>query len=58
MKEIMAEKLNLLDKIDEVRANKVTPEKFEERWGYTLEDHAKRMMQFIHELEGENPSQR
>ncbi len=54
----MANTLNLLDKIDEVRANKVTPEKFEEKWGYTLEDHAKRMMQFIHELEGKNPSQR
>lgn len=50
----MAKKLNLLDKIDEVRANNVTPEKFEEKWGYTLEDHAERMMQFIHELEGQD----
>ena len=54
----MAENWDLLEKIDEVRANNITPEKFEERWGYTLEDHAERMMQFIHELEGENPSQR
>ncbi len=50
----MADKLNLLDKIDEARANKVTPMKFEEKWGYPLEDHAKRMMQFIHELEGKD----
>ncbi len=58
MKVVMAKNKDLMEKIDEVRANNVTPEKFEEKWGYTLEDHAERMMQFIHELEGENPSQR
>lgn len=44
--------MDLLDKIDEARASRVTPEKFEQTWGYSLEHHAKRMMDFIHNLEG------
>ncbi len=47
----MARKLDLLEKIDETRANSVTPEKFEQIWGYSLDDHAGRMMDFIHKLE-------
>lgn len=48
----MTQIMDLLDKIDEVRASRVTPEKFEQTWGYSLEHHAKRMMDFIHNLEG------
>lgn len=42
---------DLLDRIDEVRAKSVTPEKFKETWGYSLEEHVDDMMDFIHELE-------
>lgn len=49
----MAEKKDLLETIDEARAKNVTPKKFEETWGYTLDEHAERMMDFIHELESE-----
>lgn len=55
---IMEKLKNLLDKMDEVRANSVTPEKFKETWGYSLEDHVEDMMSFIHELEaGEAPAE-
>ena len=49
----MRQKVDLIDRIDEVRANSVTPEQFKKRWGYSLEDHGKRMMDFIHKLEAE-----
>lgn len=47
----MAKIKDLLDRIDEVRANSVTPEMFKEAWGYSLEEHIDNMMDFIHELE-------
>lgn len=47
-----------IDQIDEVRANSVTPEKFEEIWGYSLKEHVDGMMEFIHELESEAPAER
>ena len=47
----MVKTKDLLDRIDEVRANSVTPEKFKETWGYSLEEHVDDMMDFIHELE-------
>ena len=31
--------MNLLEKIDEIRAKSVTPEKFEKMWGISLEDY-------------------
>lgn len=53
----MAKQRDLLDRIDEVRANSVTPEKFKEAWGYSLEDHVEDMMDFIRELEAkESPA--
>ncbi len=53
----MAKEMDLLERIDEVRANNVTPKKFKETWGYTLEDHSKRMMDFIHRLEKRSPKE-
>lgn len=41
--------MNLLEKIDELRAQKVTPEKFEETWGVSIEDHLDRLMAFVEE---------
>lgn len=48
----------LMDRIDEVRANSVTPEKFEETWGYSLKEHVDDMMDFIHELESKDSADR
>ena len=39
--------MNLLEKIDELCANKVSPEKFEEVWGTSIEDHLDRLMEFV-----------
>ena len=47
----MKKKVNLIETIDEARANRVSPEKFEQTWGYSLEHHVERMMDFINELE-------
>ena len=39
--------MNLLEKIEELRANKITPEKFEEVWGTNIEDYLDRLMEFV-----------
>ena len=43
--------MNLLEKIDELRAQSVTPEKFEMVWGVSIEDHLDRLMEFVAEQE-------
>ena len=43
--------MNLLEKIDELRAQSVTAEKFEEVWGLSIEDHLDRLMAFVAEQE-------
>ena len=35
----MAKKRNLLDRLDEVRTNSVTPEEFEKAWGMSVEEY-------------------
>ena len=47
----MVDKLDLLERIDEARANRVSPERFEQTWGYSLESHVVNMMAYIHKLE-------
>lgn len=47
----MKKNLAFIETIDEARANRVSPEKFEQTWGYSLEHHVERMMDFINELE-------
>ena len=47
---------DLLDRIDEVRANSVTPEVFKETWGYSLKEHVDKMMEFIRKLESGEPA--
>lgn len=39
--------MNLLEKIEELRAQSVTPEQFELTWGYSIEDYLDRMMAFV-----------
>ena len=43
--------LAVLETIDEARAKRVSPEQFEQTWGYSLEHHVEHMMSFINELE-------
>lgn len=39
--------MNLLEKIDEIRAKSVTPEIFEKMWGISLEDYLDKMMAIV-----------
>ena len=41
--------MNLLDKIDELRAMSVTPEQFKKMWGYSIEEYMAKMMRFVEE---------
>lgn len=41
----------LLDRIDEVRANSVSPEKFEKMWGYSIDEYLDKMMAKVEELD-------
>ena len=41
--------MNLLDKIDELRAMSVTPEQFKKMWGYSIEEYLAKMMRFVEE---------
>lgn len=44
--------MDLLERIDEITANSVTPEEFKQTWGYTIDEYVKDMMNRIHQLEG------
>jgi hypothetical protein len=50
--------MNLLEKIDELRANSVTPEKFQKMWGYSLDEYLKKMMRFAEELDAQDATVR
>ena len=39
--------MNLLEKIDELRAMSVTPEQFKQMWGYSIEEYMSKMMAFV-----------
>ena len=41
--------MNLLEKIDELRAKSVTPEQFKKMWGYSIEEYMAKMMRFVEE---------
>lgn len=41
--------MNLLEKIDEMRAQSVTNEQFEKTWGYSVEVYLEKMMAFVEE---------
>lgn len=43
--------MDLLEKIDELRANSVTPERFQKVWGISIEEHLDEMMAWIEEQE-------
>lgn len=46
--------MNLLEKIDELRAQSVTPEKFEKMWGYTIDAYLDKMMAIVERLDAED----
>ena len=41
--------MNLSEKIDELRAQSVTPEQFKKMWGYSIEAYLAKMMRFVEE---------
>ena len=46
--------MNLLEKIDELRAKSVTPEKFKEMWGYSIDEYLDKMMAMVEQLDAED----
>lgn len=48
----MQDIMDLLDKINEITANSVTPEEFKKATGHSIDEHVANMMDRIHELEG------
>ena len=50
--------MNLLDKIDELRANSVTAERFEKVWGLSIEDHLDELMRFVKEQESKDAAEK
>ncbi len=45
----MAKNMNLLDRLDEVRTNSVTPEEFEKAWGMSVEEYREKIRAFSKE---------
>jgi len=48
MQNNMKKKINFIEQLDELKANSVTPEEFKKVWGYSLEEHAEDMLDYIH----------
>lgn len=46
--------MNLLEKIDELRANSVTPEKFQKMWGYSIDEYVDKMEALFEQLDAED----
>ena len=50
----MSSKMSLIERIDEIRANSVTDEKFKSVWGISIDEHVARMMKFVEEQEAKS----
>lgn len=46
--------MNLLEKIDELCAQSVTPENFEKMWGYSIDTYVDKMMAIVEQLDAED----
>lgn len=46
--------MKLIEKINEITANSVTPEEFKKATGHSIDEHVANMMDRIHRLEGKN----
>ncbi len=44
--------MNLLEKIDEMRAMSVTNEQFEKMWGYSIDEYLSKMMKLVEQDKG------
>ena len=49
--------MNLLEKIDDLRAKSVTSERFEKVWGVTIEEHMKQLMQIVEDIDAATESE-
>lgn len=49
--------MGLLDKIDEITTNGVTPEEFKKTWGYSIKEYVDDMNDFMRELEAEEAAE-
>jgi len=46
--------MNLIEKIDELRAQSFNPEKFEKMWGYSIDEYVDKMMAMFEQLDAED----
>lgn len=46
--------MNLLEKIDEMRAKSVTREKFKAMWGYSIDEYLDKMMAIVEEQDAKD----
>lgn len=46
--------MNVLEKIEELRALSVSPEKFEKMWGYSINEYVDKMMATFEQLDAED----
>ena len=46
--------MNLLEKIDEMRAMSVTNEQFEKMWGYSIDEYLSKMMRLVEQDRAKN----
>ena len=44
--------MNLLEKIDELRAMSVTNEQFQKMWGYSIDEYLSKMMRLVEQDRG------
>lgn len=47
----MAKEMNIIDRIETVRANSVTDEEYRAFWGTSLEEDVKHLMDFVSEFD-------
>ena len=43
--------MNLLDRIDAIRANSVTDQEFDKTWGSSLDRHLEKMMEMVSRID-------
>lgn len=50
--------MNLLEKIDELISQSVTPEKFEKMWGYSIDEYVDKMEAMFEQLDAQDATVR
>jgi len=49
----MENMMNLLDRIDAIRANSVTDQEFDKTWGSSLDRHLEKMMEMVSRIDAQ-----